>query len=146
VPQPGSFGGDLGHRGSSRRLVDDGLARREGSHQGLESEVVDDPGQTARDLVDEGYGVIGEEMVRAAGEGQVMGDVAGALGQVKPGQGIAQAHPLLQGREGPEPQAAAQGWLAEQEQTEGRGRIDAGIGQAAQAFEGLGVGHVGPHR
>ena len=68
----------------------------------------------------EGEGVVGEQGVGAAGEGEMVGDVAGGLGQVHAGQGVAQGDALVEGGEGAELDAAAEGGLAHEQARERR--------------------------
>ena len=63
----GLLGGDLGDGGSGGGLVDDGLVRCVGGDEGLQAEVVDRAGQPAAGLVDQGGGVVGEQLVGAPG-------------------------------------------------------------------------------
>lgn len=56
---------DFGDGGLGGFLVDEGLAGGEGGDEGLQAEVVDRAGEAARCGVDEGHGVVGEELVAA---------------------------------------------------------------------------------
>jgi hypothetical protein len=63
---------DLGDGGAGAVLVDDVLARCPGGDQGLGGEVVDGAGQAAGGVVDQRGGVVAEQRVGAAGEGEVV--------------------------------------------------------------------------
>src|SRR6266567_2878462 len=77
---PVSGVGGFGDGGAGGLLVDDGFAGGVGGDERLEGEVVDGAGVAAGGGVDEGDGVVAEEGVGAAGELDVVGDVAGCLG------------------------------------------------------------------
>ena len=75
---------DLGDGGSGGGFVDDGLVGGERGDEGLDGEVVHRAGQPAADLVDQGDRVVGEQGVGAAGEGEVVGEVAAVSAAVMP--------------------------------------------------------------
>ena len=107
----GSFGGDLGDRGAGGRLVDDRLLLCERGDQRGDGEVVDQARQAAGDLVDERDRVVAEQRVRAAGEREVVRDVAGRLGGVEAGDRVADRDPLIQrGERAPPSRRRRVGW------------------------------------
>ena len=108
------FGGDFGDGGPGGGLVDDGLVRGERGDEGLECEVVHGPGQAAAGLVDEVGGVVAEQLVAAADELEVVGDVVAGLGLGHSRQGVAEHDPLVQGGEAAELDPSAQGRLAQE--------------------------------
>jgi hypothetical protein len=70
---------DLGDGGSGAGFVDDRFVGCEGGDEGLDRQVVHRPGQAAGDLVDQSDRVVAEQCVGAAGQLEVMRQVA--LGQ-----------------------------------------------------------------
>src|SRR5882757_10881485 len=70
---------DFGDRGADGGLVDEGLVGGERGDQGLQGEVVHRAGETAGGGVDQVDGVLGEQLVGAAGQAEVVLDVAGGL-------------------------------------------------------------------
>ena len=74
-----SFCRHFGDGGSCAALVDDGFAFGEGGDEGLAGEIVDHSWVSAAGLVDQRDRVIGEQGVGAAGEFEVVFDVAGGL-------------------------------------------------------------------
>src|ERR1700740_2330356 len=64
---------DLADGGAGGGLVDEVLAGGEGCDEGLQGEVVDGAGVAAAGGVDQVHGVLGEELVGAAGEVHVVG-------------------------------------------------------------------------
>src|SRR6266511_4421110 len=76
--------GELGEGGAGAGLVDDGL-------------VVGDSGVAAAGLVDERDGVVGDECVGAAGEFEVVVQVAGGFGAGHAGEGVADGDALVEG-------------------------------------------------
>ena len=71
-------------------------------------------GQSAAGLVDQGGGVVGEQLVAAPGQFQVVGQVVAGLGFGHPGQAVAQRDPLVQRGERAELDPPPQGGLAQQ--------------------------------
>lgn len=67
---------DLGEGCSGGGFVDDGLAGGERGDEGWDGEVVDRSRDPAAALVDKRDRVVGEQRVRAAGECEVVGQVA----------------------------------------------------------------------
>jgi hypothetical protein len=63
---------DLGDGGAGGGFVDEGFVGGEGGDEGLQGEVVDRAGVAAGGVVDQGGGVVGEQGVGAAGQGQVV--------------------------------------------------------------------------
>src|ERR1700751_23570 len=86
----------LGDGGAGGGFVDEGLVGGEGGDEGLQGEVVDGAGVAAAGGGDQVHGVLGEELVGAAGEFEVVGDVAAGLGGGHAGHGVAQRGPLLE--------------------------------------------------
>lgn len=76
----GSVADHFAHGRAGGGLVDEVLAGGERGDQGLQGKVVDRPGTAARGRVDQREGVLGEQLVRAPGDLQMVGDVAGRLG------------------------------------------------------------------
>ena len=68
---------DFRHGGARGGLVDDGFAVGVGGEEGLDGEVVDGAGVATAGLVDQGGGVVGEQGVGSAREGEVVAQVAG---------------------------------------------------------------------
>src|SRR5204863_2594181 len=110
---------DLGDCGSGGGFVDDGLVGGECGDQCLDGEVVDGSWVAAAGLVDERCGVVGEQGVGAAGEGEVVADVAGGLFGGHGGQGVAQGDALVEGGQDAQFDLSAEGGLADQEAGEG---------------------------
>src|SRR6185437_6081727 len=106
---------DLGDGGAGGGGVDDFLAGGVGGDEGGDGEVVDAPGLPSGGLVDLGDGVVGEQVAVAAGQGQVVADVAGGLGGGHAGHLVADGDPLVEGGEHAELDHAAQGGLADQD-------------------------------
>src|SRR6266496_1762248 len=106
---------DFGDGGAGALLVDDGLAPGPGGDQCLGGEVVDGAGQSAGGVVDQSDGVVAEQGVGAAGEGEVMGDVPAGLLGGHGGHGVAQGDPLVQGGQDAGAEHAAQGGLADEQ-------------------------------
>ena len=75
---------DLGDGGSGGGLVDDGLVGGERGDERVDGEVVDRPRVAAGGLVDQGGGVVAEQGVAAAGESEVVAQVAAGLLAVMP--------------------------------------------------------------
>src|SRR6266542_3571240 len=71
----------------------------EGGAEGVDGEVVDDSGVAAAGLVDERDGVVGDECVGAAGEFEVVVQVAGGFGAGHAGEGVADGDALVEGEE-----------------------------------------------
>ncbi len=69
--------------------------------------------------VDESDGIIREQRVGPPGQAEVVADVAGALGQLHAGQGVAQGDALVQGGKAPS-LIRRQGGLAHQQAGKGR--------------------------
>src|SRR5659263_452507 len=90
-----SFCRDLGDGGPGGGFVHDGFAGGVRGDEGLDGEVVDRAGDAAADLVDQGDRVVGEQCVRAPGQGEVVGEVAFGLGGAHLGQGVAQRDALV---------------------------------------------------
>ena len=63
---------DFGDGGAGGGFIDDGLVGGVGGDEGLDGEVVDGAGVAAAGLVDQGGGVVGEQGVGAAGQGEVV--------------------------------------------------------------------------
>src|SRR6266542_3954683 len=89
--------GELGEGGAGAGLVDDGLVVGERGEEGVDGEVVDDSGVAAAGLVDERDGVVGDECVGAAGEFEVVVQVAGGFGAGHAGEGVADGDALVEG-------------------------------------------------
>ena len=86
--------------------------------------VVDGAGQAAAGVVDQGDRVVGEQGVAAAaGEGEVVADVAGCLIAGHPVDVGAQADALVQGGQDAEPEPGAQGGLADEQGGEAGDRV-----------------------
>ena len=75
----------FGDGGLGGFLVDEGFAGGECGDEGLQAEVVDCAGVAAGCGVDEGDGVVGEQLVAAAGEAEVVLDVLAVSVEVMPG-------------------------------------------------------------
>src|SRR6516162_5875478 len=116
---PVSGVGDFGDGRAGGCLVDDGFAGGVGGDEGLDGEVVDGAGVAAGGGVDEGDGVVAYEGVCAAGELEVVGDVAGGLLPGHGGHGVAEGDALLECGQDSEFHGAAQGGLAYEQAGQG---------------------------
>src|SRR5581483_3495946 len=122
------------HGGARGGFVDDGFAGGEGGEQRLDGEVVDGAGVAAAGLVDQGCGVVGEQGVGASGQGQVVAQVGGGLGEGHAGHVVADGDALVEGGELAELEAAAQGGLADEQGGERGGGVHVVVGEHADAF------------
>jgi hypothetical protein len=100
-------------------------------------------GDAACGLVDERDGVVGEQRVGAAGELQVVLDVAGGLGQVHAVQVVAQPDALVQRGHGAQLDALAQRGLAQQQAGERRAGVEVVVGEHTDFLELLAAQQVG---
>src|SRR4249920_1715128 len=126
---------DLADGGAGGGLVDEVLAGGEGGDQGLQGQVVDRAGVAAAGGVDQVQGVFGEEMVGAAGEVEVVADVAGGLGRGHGRHGEAQGGALFQGGQDGEFHGAAQGGLPDEQAGQGGVLVHRGVGEHADGFQ-----------
>jgi hypothetical protein len=92
--------------------------RRKRCDEGLDGEVVDCSGDSSADVVNQCDRVVGEQRVRAAGQFEVVGQVAFGLGLAHPGHCVAQRDPLVQCGERAEFDPPAQGGLADEQACE----------------------------
>lgn len=114
-----SIAGDFHDRGPCRGFVDQGLAVGEGGDQGMHRQVVHGPGQSPAGLVDEGDGVVAEQRVGAAGQPEVVLDVAGGLGLIQSGDLVAQRQALIEGGKTAEADPTPEAGLSEDDAGEG---------------------------
>src|SRR5262249_53572511 len=98
----------LGDGGAGGRFIDDGLVGGERGDQGLEGEVVDGAGVAAAGLVDQDSGVVGEQGVGPACQGEVVLEVAGGFLVGHGWHVVAQPDALVQGGQDAEFDAPAQ--------------------------------------
>jgi hypothetical protein len=78
-------------------------------------------------------------MLVAAGQGQVVLEVGGGLGQVHRLDGEPGGDPLVQGGEHAHPQLPVQGGLAGQDRRERGGGVHLGVGQQPQFLQLVGL-------
>lgn len=118
----------LGDGGPGDFLVDERFAGGEGDHEGLQAEVVDRAGEATRCDVEEGDRVVGEQLVAAAGEAEVMLDVTGCPGGRHAGHRATQGGPLSERGQDGEFHGPPQGRLANRQAGQRRvlvhGRVD----------------------
>jgi hypothetical protein len=107
-----SGAGELGDGFFGAGVVDEALAVGGGGHEGGGGGVVERPGQPVGVAVKPGCGVIGDERVVAAGDRQVVAQVADGLGQVHPADGVADADALVERGEDALPETGGQCGLA----------------------------------
>src|SRR5260221_11488719 len=138
-----SFCRRLGGGGACGGFVGDGLARGERGEEGCDGEVVDGSRVAAGCLVDQRGGVVGEQGVGPAGEGEVVLEVAGGLGDGHAGYVVADGDALVEGGELAELQPAPQGGLADEQAGEHRGGVHGVVGEHAHGLELVGLGGVG---
>jgi hypothetical protein len=94
--------------------------------------------------VDDDQGVVAEEGVGAAGEGQVVLDVGGGLGEIHALEVDAECDALVYGRVRPLAQAAAEGGLGDEQEGGGGAAVHAGavVAEHAQVLELVGLEEV----
>src|SRR6266545_7946196 len=78
-PGIGSVSGELGDGLLGAGLVDEGFAVGGGGHEGGDRGVVERSGEPVGDAVEAGDGVVGDERVGPADEGEVVAEVVGGL-------------------------------------------------------------------
>ena len=116
-------------------MVDDRLAVGEGGDQSLNGEVVDRSRKATAGLVDESEGVVAEENVLAAGDGEMVLHIGDGLGQVHAVEVVAEGNPLIERGIRPELQTAAQRGLADQKTGEESAEVHLGAEEETQLFE-----------
>jgi len=107
----------------------------EAAAQGGDGRVVEGTGQPVGSPVESGHGVVRDEGIGAASQGQVVAEVAGRLGQVHGPQAEAGGDALVEGGEHAHAQVAAEHGLADEDAGEGAGRVHVGVGEQAQLLE-----------
>ncbi len=120
-------------------VVDQGFAFGSGGDESGDGGHVESAGQAVGETVETGDGVVGEQGVGAASEGEVVLEVVGGLGEIHRGQAVADANPLVERRVHPEAELPGQGGLTDQEAGEGRLRVHLGIGQEPELLELVGT-------
>src|SRR6266571_5603751 len=128
--------GDLGDRGAGGGLVGDGVPGRAGRDERGDAEVVDGAGKAPAGVVDEGDRVVGEQGVAAAaGQGEVVADVAGGLLAGHAVEVGAQAGALIEGGQDAEGEPGAQGGLADEQGGEAGRGVEVVAGEHADRLE-----------
>src|SRR5215207_4135107 len=139
----GSVAGELGRGAFGAGVVDQGLAVGGGGDERGGGGVVELAWQPTGDPVQAGDGVVGEQRVGAAGQGEVVVQVGGGFGKVHRWDGVAGGDALVEGGKGAQAQPAGQGGLADQDAGKGAGGVHVGVGEQAELLELLGGQQVG---
>jgi hypothetical protein len=116
-------------------IVDEVPAGRGGGDERGDGGVVQGPGQAVGDAVQPGDRVIGEKRLLAAGQGQVMAQVGGGLGEVHRLDGEPGGDPLVQGGEHAHAQLPVQGGLPGQDAGERGRRVHLAVRQEPQFLQ-----------
>lgn len=116
------MGGELGDGALGAGVVDEVEVMSGGSDDGVAGEVVEGAGQAEGGLVETSHGVVGEEGLGAAGEFEMMSEVADALAELEGLELEAGGDALVEAGEDAHLETAQEHGLAGEDEGEGVGR------------------------